>query len=237
MNKHIRIITVTSLSLLGILCIISGVMYNSLQTNSIDEKVLVIVEQKQVSKENDIDIRLKNLTIEVNTPLSVKIIDYLDSAVSDEVLANLKLDTSSVNVTEPGTYNYTITYKEKIYQGIITVKEPEITNNGLQSITLKTININVGTALSTDISNYVIEPLTDDIKNTMLIDLSKVNVNMVGNYQYTINYNNSIYTGTIVVTEAQPTLSTNIGEQQKETPPTTEKEQEQTTTEETTDAN
>lgn len=212
MNKHIRIITVTSLSLLGILCIISGVMYNSLQTNSIDEKVLVIVEQKQVSKENDIDIRLKNLTIEVNTPLSVKIIDYLDSAVSDEVLANLKLDTSSVNVTEPGTYNYTITYKEKIYQGIITVKEPEITNNGLQSITLKTININVGTALSTDISNYVIEPLTDDIKNTMLIDLSKVNVNMVGNYQYTINYNNSIYTGTIVVTEAQPTLSTNIGE-------------------------
>lgn len=237
MNKHIRIITVTSLSLLGILCIISGVMYNSLQTNSIDEKVLVIVEQKQVSKENDIDIRLKNLTIEVNTPLSVKIIDYLDSAVSDEVLANLKLDTSSVNVTEPGTYNYTITYKEKIYQGIITVKEPEITNNGLQSITLKTININVGTALSTDISNYVIEPLTDDIKNTMLIDLSKVNVNMVGNYQYTINYNNSIYTGTIVVTEAQPTLSTNIGEQQKETPPTTEKEQEQATTEETTDAN
>ena len=212
MDKHIRIITVSSLALLGMLCISSGVMYNSLQSNSVDEKVLVIVEQKQVSKETDVDIKLKNLTIEVNTPLSVKIIDYLDSAVSDEVLANLKLDTSSVNVTEPGTYNYTITYKKKTYQGIIIVKEKEVTTNTLQSITLKTININIGTTLSPDISNYVIEPLTDDVKSTMLIDLSKVNVNLAGNYQYTITYNNSIYTGTIVVTESQPTLSTNIGE-------------------------
>lgn len=218
MDKHVRIITVTALSLLGVLCIASGVMYSSLQANNVEEKVLVVVEQKQVSKENDIDIKLKNLTIEVNTPLSVKIIDYLDSAVSDEVLANLKLDTSEVNVTEPGTYNYTVTYKKKTYQGIIIVKEKEVTNNTLQSITLKTVNINVGTALPTDVSNYVIEPLTDDIKATMLIDLSKVNVNTAGNYQYTITYNNSIYTGTIVVTETQPTLSTNIGEEPTPTP-------------------
>ena len=210
MNKHIRIISVSALALLGILCIASGVMYSSLQSNNVEEKILVIVEQKQVSTDADVNIKLKNLTIEVNTPLSVKIIDYLDSAVSDEVLANLKLDTSSVNVTEKGTYNYTITYKEKIYQGIITVKEPEITNTGLQSITLKTVNVNIGTALSTDISTYVIEPLTDEVKSTMLIDLSNVNVNKAGNYQYTITYNNSIYTGTIVVTESQPTLSTNI---------------------------
>ena len=235
MDKHVRIITVTALSLLGILCIASGVMYSSLQANNVEEKVLVVVEQKQVSKENDIDIKLKNLTIEVNTPLSVKIIDYLDSAVSDEVLANLKLDTSEVNVTEPGTYNYTVTYKKKTYQGIIIVKEKEVTNNTLQSITLKTVNINVGTALPTDVSNYVIEPLTDDIKATMLIDLSKVNVNTAGNYQYTITYNNSIYTGTIVVTETQPTLSTNIGdtpqEEPTQTPPaTTTPTEEQTTT-------
>ena len=234
MDKHVRIITVTALSLLGVLSIASGVMYNSLQANNVEEKVLVVVEQKQVSKESDIDIKLKNLTIEVNTPLSVKIIDYLDSAVSDEVLANLKLDTSNVNVTEPGTYNYTVTYKKKKYQGIIIVKEKEVTNNTLQSITLKTVNINVGTALPTDVSNYVIEPLTDDIKATMLIDLSKVNVNTAGNYQYTITYNNSIYTGTIVVTETQPTLSTNIGdtpqEEPTQTPPTTTTTEEQTNT-------
>lgn len=211
MNNHIRIITISALSLLGVLSIASGVMYNSLQANNVEEKILVVVEQKQVSTEKDIDIKLKNLTIEVNTPLSVKIVDYLDSAVSDEVLANLKLDTSNVNVTEPGTYNYTITYKKKIYNGIITVKEKELTNNNtLQSITLKTVNVNIGTALSTDISNYVIEPLTDEIKSNMLIDLSNVNVNKAGSYQYTIKYNNSIYTGTITITESQPTLSTNI---------------------------
>ena len=213
MNNHIRIITISALSLLGVLSIASGVMYNSLQANNVEEKILVVVEQKQVSTEKDIDIKLKNLTIEVNTPLSVKIIDYLDSAVSDEVLANLKLDTSNVNVTEPGTYNYTITYKKKIYNGIITVKEKELTNNNtLQSITLKTVNVNIGTALSTDISNYVIEPLTDEIKSNMLIDLSNVNVNKAGSYQYTIKYNNSIYTGTITITESQPTLSTNIND-------------------------
>ena len=213
MEKHIRIISISTLSLLGVLCISSGIMYKSLEDNNIEEKVLVVVEQKQVSKERDVDLKLKNLTIEVNTPLSVKIIDYLDSAVSDEVLANLKLDTSNVNVREPGTYNYTISYKKKTYQGIIIVKEKEITNNALQSITLKTVNINIGTPLPTDVSNYVIEPLTDEIKNTMLIDLSKVNVNLAGNYQYTITFNNSIYTGTIVVTESQPTLSTSIGDQ------------------------
>lgn len=212
MEKHIRIISIATLSLLGVLCISSGIMYKSLEDNNIEEKILVVVEQKQISKEGDVDLKLKNLTIEVNTPLSVKIIDYLDSAVNDEVLANLKLDTSNVNVREPGTYNYTISYKKKTYQGIIIVKEKEISTNALQSITLKTVNINIGTTLPTDVSNYVIEPLTDDIKNTMLIDLSKVNVNLAGNYQYTITFNNSIYTGTIVVTESQPTLSTNIGD-------------------------
>lgn len=211
MDKHIRIISVSALSLLGILCIASGVMYNSLQENNVDQKILVIVEQKQVSKETDIDIKLKNLTIEVNTPLSVKIVDYLDTVVSDEVLANLKLDTSSVNVTEPGTYNYTITYKKKTYNGIIVVKEKEVTDNTLKSITLKAVSVNIGTALSTNISDYVIEPLTDEIKSTMLIDLSNVNVNKAGSYQYTITYNGSIYTGTVTIVESQPTLSTNIG--------------------------
>ena len=228
MDKHIRIITVTSLSLLGILCISSGIMYSSLKAKNVDEKVLVIVEQKQVSKETDVDIKLKDLTIEVNTPLSVKIIDYLDSAVSDEVLANLELDTSTVNVTQPGTYNYTITYKKKIYNGIIIVKEKEVPTNTLQSITLRTLNVNIGTALSTDISNYVIEPLTDEIKSTMFIDLSKVNVNAAGSYQYTITYNNSIYTGTITITETQPTLSTTITEEKTPQEPPSGDETDQT---------
>ena len=110
MDKHTRIICVSSIFLLGIICIASGIMYLSLEENNVEKKILVVVEKKQINPETDIEIKLKNLTVEVNTPLSVKIIDYLDSAVSNEVLANLKLDTSSVNVTQPGTYNYTVTY-------------------------------------------------------------------------------------------------------------------------------
>ena len=226
MNKQVRIITVTSLALLGILCISSGIMYSNLKENNVDNKILIVVEQKQISKKEDIDIKLKNLTIEVNTPLSVKIIDYLDSAVSDEVLANLKLDTSSVNVTEPGTYNYTVKYKKKTYKGIIIVKEKEVETNALQSITLRTLNIKIGTALNTDLSTYIIEPLNDEQKNSMVLDLSSVNVNKAGTYQYTVKFNNSIYTGNIIITEDQPTLSTNITNNQ---PPQENEQNNQTT--------
>lgn len=238
MNKQVRIITVTSLALLGILCISSGIMYSNLKENNIDKKILIVVEQKQISKNEDIDIKLKNLTIEVNTPLSVKIIDYLDSAVSDEVLANLKLDTSSVNVTEAGTYNYTVKYKKKTYKGIIIVKEKEVETNTLQSITLRTLNIKIGTALNTDLSTYIIEPLNDEQKNSMILDLSSVNVNKAGTYQYTIRFNNSIYTGNIIITEDQPTLSTNIdNNNQQQTPPNQNQQQQQEENNSTTDNN
>ena len=217
MTKNIRIIVVVSFALLGILCIASGIMYSSLESNSIEEKILVVVEQKQVSAIDDVELKLKNLTIEINTPLSVKIVDYLDIAVSNEVLANLKLDTSSVNVTEVGTYTYTISYNEKTYQGLIIVKAKEEPVNTMPTITLKTLNIKLGTALTTDLANYVVEPLTDEIKATMTLDLSNVNVNLPGTYQYTINYNNSIYTGNVIITEDQPTLSTGTKEQEPTT--------------------
>ena len=213
MNKQVRIIVTASLAVLGIICIISGVLYNNLESNRTERKVLVVVEKKQETND-EVTIKLKDFILEVDTPLSVKITDYLDTAVSDEVLANLKLDTSSVNVKEPGTYNYSITYNKKTYNGIITIKEKTVPDNTLQSITLKTINITIGTALPTDPSFYVIEPLTDEVKSMMLLDLSKVNINQANNYQYTITYNNSIYTGNISVTETQPTLSTDIGQEE-----------------------
>ena len=207
MKKSTRFLLITTLNILGILSIASGIMYSSLQKKASKKTILVVVEQKQIQKEIDANIKLKNLTIEINTPLSIKIVDYLESAVSDEVLANLKLDTSSVDVTKVGTYSYTVTYKKKVYKALITVKETPKSTESLQSITLKTLNIKVGTIPPTDISNYIIEPLTDEVKSTMLIDLSNVNVNKPGSYQYTIKYNNSIYTGTITVTNDQPTLA------------------------------
>lgn len=220
MKKSTRFLLITTLNILGILSIASGIMYSSLQKKASKKTILVVVEQKQIQKEIDANIKLKNLTIEINTPLSIKIVDYLESAVSDEVLANLKLDTSSVDVTKVGTYSYTVTYKKKVYKALITVKETPKSTESLQSITLKTLNIKVGTIPPTDISNYIIEPLTDEVKSTMLIDLSNVNVNKPGSYQYTIKYNNSIYTGTITVTNDQPTLAPS----KEETLPTEPKE-------------
>lgn len=220
MKKSTRFLLITTLNILGVLSIASGIMYSSLQKKASKKTILVVVEQKQIQKEIDANINLKNLTIEINTPLSIKIVDYLDSAVSDEVLANLKLDTSSVDVTKVGTYSYTVTYKKKVYKALITVKETPKSTESLQSITLKTLNIKVGTIPPTDISNYIIEPLTDEVKSTMIIDLSNVNVNKPGSYQYTIKYNNSIYTGTITVTNDQPTLAPS----KEETLPTEPKE-------------
>ena len=220
MKKSTRFLLITTLNILGILSIASGIMYSSLQKKASKKTILVVVEQKQIQKEIDANIKLKNLTIEINTPLSIKIVDYLESAVSDEVLANLKLDTSSVDVTKVGTYSYTVTYKQKVYKSLITVKETPKSTESLQSITLKTLNIKVGTIPPTDISNYIIEPLTDEVKSTMIIDLSNVNVNKPGSYQYTIKYNNSIYTGTITVTNDQPTLAPS----KEETLPTEPKE-------------
>ena len=54
------------------------------------KKILVVVQEKRVSTEA-VDLKLKKFELEVNTPLSVKITDYLDCAVTDEVLANFKI--------------------------------------------------------------------------------------------------------------------------------------------------
>lgn len=215
MNKHIRIILVSTLAMLGIFSISAGIMYSKLESKNIEQKILVVVEYKQINKKEPINIKPKTITIEANTPLSIKTIDYLDVAVSDEILKELKLDTSSVNVTAVGTYNYTIEHNKKTYNGIIIVK-PQTIANKVQTITLKPINIKLGTPLQTDISYYVIEQLNDFDKSNMVIDLSNVNINQAGTYQYSITYNQSIYTGNITVTEDQPTLSSGIPETKEE---------------------
>ena len=109
MNQKIRLVTVSSFALLGILCISSGTMYTKLQQKNIKQTSLVVVKQKRVSKKEEVNLKLKNFEIEVDTPLSVKISDYLEEIVNNDILSNLKLDTSKVNVTQPGVYQYIIT--------------------------------------------------------------------------------------------------------------------------------
>lgn len=229
MQKNVRIITIVTLSLLGVLCISSGILYSKMEAGTTNAAVLVVVQTKRVNKEADITIKLKDFVIETNTALSVKIVDYIDGTVSDEVLAGLTLDTSNVNVTQAGDYQYSIKYNDKVFTGKITVKEKENTNQ-VPTITLKPFNIKLGTILSTDIATYLIETVPEEIKATMKLDLSQVNVNQAGTYQYMITYNNSVYTSTITVTEDQPTLSTKEKEEAEVTPPMNpEKEQNQTT--------
>ena len=60
-------------------------------------------------------------------------------------------------------------------------------------LTLKELTIAKDTALSTDLSTYIVETLTDEVKANITLDLSKVNASQVGVYQYTITYNGKSY--------------------------------------------
>lgn len=218
MNKNVRMITVATFAALGVMCISTGIAYNN-QKPVTKKTVLVVVQKKQVSSKKEEIITLKDIKVEVNTPLSVKVLDYLDGTVTDEVLANLKLDTSTVNVTQPGVYQYKITYNKKVFTGNITVIEKQVTTNTIQTITLKALNIKVGTILTNDVSNYIIENVTPEEKALMTLDITQVNSNVAATYQYSIAYNNSVYTSTITVTEDQPTLSTSKDKEEKPTDP------------------
>ena len=206
MDKKIRLIVVSSFTLLGILCISCGCLYSKLDQENNNQTIALVVSQKMQDNEKaDFNIKLKNFEIETNTPLSIKIADYLDETVSDEVLANLKLDTSSVNVKEVGTYKYKVYYKKKEFEGTIKVIEKVAPTNQVDTISIKSFTIKKGTALSTNPADYITEPnpLTDEIKALLKFNFSEVDINKPGTYQYTVTYNNSIYTANITVTEDQ----------------------------------
>ena len=206
MDKKVRLIVVSSFTLLGILCISCGCLYSKLDQENNNQTIALVVSQKMQDNEKaDFSIKLKNFEIETNTPLSIKIADYLDETVSDEVLANLKLDTSSVNVKEVGTYKYKVYYKKKEFEGTIKVIEKVAPTNQVDTISIKSFTIKKGTTLSTNPADYITEPnpLTDEVKALLKFNFSEVDINKPGTYQYTVTFNNSIYTANITVTENQ----------------------------------
>jgi hypothetical protein len=164
-------------------------------TNKVQFKIV----QKQVKSKN---IVLKDMSQEINNPLSVNVTDYLKNATTldPKIIKELKLDTSAVNVTEAGSYTYTITYKEKKYNGTFTITAkplPDVT------LTLKDLNIEVGSTLSTDASTYITETITDEVKAALKIDLTNIDTSKAGSYQYTITYNGKLYTGKVTVYQPQ----------------------------------
>lgn len=206
-NKQAKIICL-ALAIWGFILIGSGttMLVTEKPQKTSDVKLKVI--QKRVAKTKSNEIKLKDMELEINQPLSVNIKDYLvnPSDIEENIIKSLKLDTSMVNINQAGSYNYTITYKKKKFNGVFIIKEkplPEITN-----MTLKTFNLEIGSTLSNDIQTYVSETLSEEIKANAKLDISNVNTNQSGNYQYTVTYNGKLYTGTITIHQPQITTPT-----------------------------
>ena len=72
-------------------------------------------------------------------------------------------------------------------------------------LTLKNLNLETGSALSTDVQTYITEKLTTEVKKNIKLNLTNVNTAQAGSYQYTVTYNGRLYTGTITIYTPQKT--------------------------------
>lgn len=212
----------------GILLIGSGlVMTKTTPETVIKHNYSVSVTEQKVAQAKTNEIKLKAMELEINNPMSLDVKDYIENVeqIETSVLKALKLDTSLVNINQAGTYTYTISYKKKKYNGSFTIKEKELPKVDL---TLKNLSLEKGAALSTNVSTYIVEELTEEVRNNIILNLRDVNTAQPGEYQYTVTYNNRLYTGKIWIYEKQTTVitpntpntpSTNdTTEQQPETP-------------------
>ncbi len=202
MKQNLSYFMVASFTFLGVLCITSGVAVPKLARSSETNQVVKLsVTQKKVSTCKSNEIKLKNISLEVNNPLSTNIKDYLinPNDIEESIIKRLKLDTSSVNTTQVGTYTYTITYQKKIYNGNITVKEKPLPQ--VEVMTLNSLSYEVGTELSKNVTTYIKEKLPDEVIASIRLDISNVDITKPGNYLYSISYNGKLYTNNITIYE------------------------------------
>lgn len=87
--------------------------------------------------------------------------------------------------------------------GKLEVNQKQVTNAKTNEIKLRDINIEVGSTLSTNTADYLLNPgdIDESIINRLNLDISNVNNNSVGSYTYTITYNKKIYNGLVIVNE------------------------------------
>ena len=224
-DKEKRLISIT-LAIWGILLITSGLIMSSANTIVVKKKYDLNITQKKVSEVKTNEIKVKDITIEISTPLSVDVKDYLENieSLDNSIIKALKLDTSMININQAGTYTYTVSFKKKKYNGNIIVKEKELPK---VDIILKNVRQEKDTAISTDLSTYISNALTNEVKNHIILDLSKVVNTQAGIYQYTVTYNGNLYTGTVEIYEPQLTIKTPNTTQAEENK--TEDSQESTT--------
>lgn len=207
-NKEKRILSVV-IAIWGIFLITSGLIMNGQIKPIINTVYTTKIETRKIAeaqaKTNE--IKLKDITVEINNPISVDIKDYLEDIenLSETTIKNLKLDTSLVNINEAGTYQYTVTYKKKKYLGNIIVKEKELPN---VKFTLKTIRIKIGESLSSNPRDYINETITDEVYNNLTLDISNVDTTKQQDYDYFIIYKGVTYQGKIEVRAPGPTIIT-----------------------------
>ena len=207
-NKEIKVLSFI-IAFWGIVFIGSGLIINKSFKPKEKIRYSLNIEEKRISqaqaKTNE--IKLKDLEIEINNPISMNIEDYLENINNIEmsVLKVLKLDTSLVNITQAGTYQYTITYNKKKYIGTVKIKEKELPN---VTFTLINLSLTTGDAIPTNPRNYIKEEITEEVYNNITLDISKVNNQVQGNYEYFIKYNGTIYKGEIAYRNPGPTIIT-----------------------------
>lgn len=224
---------------LGVLCITSGALMPSMandKTADVTNKITKLnVTQKRVAKLITNEIIVKDIELEINGSLSTNVKDYLKNPtnIEDSIVKKLKLDTSNVSVTSAGKYTYTIAYGKKVYTGNVVVKDKN-DDKKIESLTLNTLEYEVGKELSKDITTYVKETLTDEVKSKLKLDLSKVDTTKPGNYQYSISWDGKLFTNNITIYEPKYGTNTVVIENAKTTNITVENKKGQTNTQETT---
>lgn len=205
-SKQSRILSST-LTVFSIFMIGSGLVLNSQNQPIVKTKYIVSVEKKKIAEaqaKTD-EIKVKDLEIEINNPISVNIKDYLEDVdkLKESTIKALKLDTSLVNINEAGTYKYTITYGKKKYLGSIKVKEKELPN---VTLTLKSIKLKTKEALSSNPRTFIEGEISDEVYNNLTLDISKVDTQNQGDYTYYIIYKGVTYQGKVEVRDPGPTI-------------------------------
>ncbi len=206
-NKETRIISI-ALTSWGLILTGSGyAMQGMTNTKPAVIKNDLEVVHKRVAEVKSNEIKLKDIELEINNTLSVDVKDYLENVdeIDSDTLKELKLDTSTIKTTEAGNYTYTISYKKKKYNGTVIIKEKKLPDVDL---TINNLSLTIGSPLSTDKQIYIKETLTDEVKESIIIDLTQVNTQKTGTYKYTVTYNGILYTGTITVYEPQQKVLT-----------------------------
>ena len=205
--KKLKVISLT-LMCWSLLLISSGIAMCTKNTVTTKYTYSINITKNKIAESKTNIIKLKEMKLEINTPLSVDIKDYIEDInnIEEDVLNSLKLDTSNVKTSEAGTYTYTISYKKKKYNGVFIITEKKLPK---VTITLKNLTIKKDSTLDTKISSYIEETLSEEIINNITLDLSKVKTNIAGTYQYTVTYNNKLYTANIEIYEPKaPTIIT-----------------------------